>query len=89
MVNYELDEEEPEYEENGVQLFNYTNTEDTEVAPVSRKTSNKHHVYVDSCSTYHQFITDEYLTDIHNPNKTLKGQYNKGTSIINKKGKIW
>ena len=44
MVNYELDEEEPEYDENGVQLFNQGNTEDTEVAPIARKTLNKHHV---------------------------------------------
>ena len=88
MLNYELDEEEPAYDSDRVQLFNQGDTEDTEVDPVARKTLNKHHVYLDSCSTYHQFITDEYLTDIHNPSKTLKGQRNKGTSIINKKGKF-
>ena len=84
MVNYELDEEEEDSD--GVQLFNQGDTEDIEVEPVSRTKLNKHHVYLDSCSAYHQFITVEYLTDIHNPNKTLKGLYNKGTSIMNKMG---
>ena len=53
---------------------------------VKRKTLDPHKVYLDSCSTYHQFINDDYVSNIHGVERRLREPCNGGTSTISEEG---
>ena len=76
------DDDEGEVDENGVALWV---NDDGDVTVKS--TLNNNYAYLDSCSSYNQFITDEFLDNVRNTGTVLKGRCNAGVSTTNQQGK--
>ena len=45
-------------------------------------------VHINSCSSYNQMVDPESLNNIHETPTVLRGDYNLGSSITNKKGSL-
>lgn len=49
---------------------------------------NKNHVYLDTCSTFHQIVNADLVKSIKETKNSLTGRCNAGTTHTNKKGKF-